>query len=362
MEYISSSESSDNDNYTPESKKLYNYNIRQNLNDNIDSILEKNNYNNIKLCCYNINNEGLYPFLQYYLFKNPLSSLLEFPVLNTLNLHLDTDNLIEIAKGYLFLLLNNYNLDENMVFNGAMVYNEDIYVFFDLTKCNIEMDFIYKNTRIWLCLLDEIVNQMNICNIIISNNVSDFFINNSEFVFLYDKDNIIYETPSVCYVGKNCNKLNYTHLFGVSKSENTAILGPYYYFTNFKNAVKQCDYSDKFDKMGVIRFAIFTGVMKIINNFQNNKNDESLIKKEMLNDQNLNNKYEALTLRISDHDSKWIDKYDSAYIGYNIELDDGSYLKENCLTVVKEYEQQLPLTCHYIDKSSVNLEQNFSIL
>jgi len=78
MEYISSSESSDNDNYTPESKKLYNYNIRQNLNDNIDSILEKNNYNNIKLCCYNINNEGLYPFLQYYLFRIPGIKYIKF--------------------------------------------------------------------------------------------------------------------------------------------------------------------------------------------------------------------------------------------------------------------------------------------
>lgn len=367
MEYISSSssESGDDDNYSPIEEKKYNYNINHLLNDNIDIILESNSYNKIYLCCYEVTNKKnlVCPFLQYYLINDVLNENLTFPDLNLLNINLDTDNLVEYAKGYLFMLFNNnYSLNDTLEYNGAMYYKDDIYLFFDLSKCKIQIDFLFKGSKIWLCLLDEIVNQMNICNIIISNNVSDFFINNSEFVFLYDKDNIIYETPSVCYVGKNCNKLNYTHLFGVSKSENTAILGPYYYFTNFKNAVKQCDYSDKFDKMGVIRFAIFTGVMKIINNFQNNKNDESLIKKEMLNDQNLNNKYEALTLRISDHDSKWIDKYDSAYIGYNIELDDGSYLKENCLTVVKEYEQQLPLTCHYIDKSSVNLEQNFSIL
>ena len=65
--------------------------------------------------------------------------------------------------------------------------------------------------------------------------------------------------------------------------------------------------------MGIIRFAIFTGVMKIITNFESNSNDDSNVKKEMLNDPSLDNKYQALTSRISDHDGKWTDKYDSAY-------------------------------------------------
>jgi len=144
-------------------------------------------------------------------------------------------------------------------------------------------------------------------------------------------------------------------MFGVSKSDNKSILGPHFYFTNFNNAFEQCDYFDKYDKMGIIRFVVFTGVMKIITNSESNYNDESHTKKEMLVDPKLNNKYQALTSRISDHDGKWTDNYDSAYIGYSIELDDGTKLKENCLTVVKNYEQHMPLTCQYIDKNSVLL-------
>ena len=107
--------------------------------------------------------------------------------------------------------------------------------------------------------------------------------------------------------------------------------------------------------------------MKIITNLESNYNDESNVKKEMLIDPKLDNKYQALTSRISDHDGKWTDKYDSAYIGYSIELDDGTKLKENCLTVVKNYEQQLPLTCQYIEKNSVLLSKtnnvnNYSIM
>jgi hypothetical protein len=374
MEYISSSSSSsetdDDDNYTPIEEKKYNYNINHLLNDNIDIILESNSYNKIYLCCYEVNNKKsvLSPFLQYYLINDLLNENLTFPDLNLLNINLDTDNLLEYAKGYLFMLFNNnYSLNDNLEYNGAMYYKDDIYLFFDLSKCKIQIDFLFKSSKIWLCLLDEIVNQQNVCNVQISNKVTNFFVNNSDLVFLYDNEDNMYETPSVCYVGKNWNKLNFTHIFGISKSDNKSILGPYYYFTNFNNATEQCDYSEKYDKMGIIRFAVFTGVMKIITNLESNCNDESYTKKEMLNDPEFDNKYQALTSRISDHDGKWTEKYDSAYLGYSIELDDGTKLKENCLTVVKNYEQQLPLTCQYIDKKSVLLSlqnnvKNYSIM
>ena len=375
MEYISSSSSSgtddeDDNNYTPVEEKKYNYKINHLLNDNIDIILESNSYNKIYICCYQVINKSgtVCPFLQYYLINDVLNEKLVFPNLNLVNINLNNNKLIEIAKEYMFLLLNNYNnFNDDMEYSGAMYYNNDIYLIFDLSKCKIQIDFLIKNSKIWLCLLHEIVNQKNVCNINISNRVTDFFVNNSDLVFLYDNDDNIYETPSVCYVGKNWNRLNFTHTFGVSKSDNKSILGPYYYFTNFNNAVEQCDYSDKYEKMGVIRFAVFTGVIKIITNLESNPNDESNVKKEMLNDPALDNKYEALTSRISDRDGKWTEKYDSAYIGYSIELDDGTKLKENCLTVVKNYEQQLPLTCQYVNKNSVMLSiqnncKNYSIM
>ena len=365
MEYISSSSESEsesetdnvNENIDFSDGKKYKYDFNHLLNDNIDIILESNDYNKIYLCCYEINNNRgkVCPFLQYYLVNDVLNEHLTFPALNIVNINLDTDNLVEMAKGYLFLLFNNnYSVNENLVYNGAMFHKDDIYLFFDLSKCKIQIDFLFKSSKVWLCLMDEIINKSNVCNVNISNKVTDFFVNNSDLVFLWDEENNIYETPTVCYVGKNWNRLNFTHIFGVSKTDNKSILGPHFYFTNFNNAFEQCDYTDKYDKMGVIRFAIFTGVMKIITNLESNIDDESYTKKEMLSDPKLDNKYEALTSRISDHDGKWTEKYDSAYIGYSIELDDGSKVKENCLTVVKNYEQQLPLTCQFVDKNSVS--------
>jgi hypothetical protein len=67
-----------------------------------------------------------------------------------------------------------------------------------------------------------------------------------------------------------------------------------------------------------------------------------------LNDETTN-KFEQLTMRISDYDGKWTDMYDSVQIGI-IELDNGEKLKETPILVVKNYEQQVPLSYHYIDK------------
>ena len=81
-------------------------------------------------------------------------------------------------------------------------------------------------------------------------------------------------------------------------------------------------------------------------------NDESNIKKERLNDLSLDQKYEILTLRISDHDGTWSKSYDSAYLG-NIELDDGSFIKEAPMIVLREYNQQIPLSYHFINKNKL---------
>ena len=80
--------------------------------------------------------------------------------------------------------------------------------------------------------------------------------------------------------------------------------------------------------------------------------DESEIKNQKLNDILFNKNYEIQTLRISDHDGTWTRIYDSVYLG-NQELDDGSFLEETPMIVLKDYNQQIPLSYHFIDKNSL---------
>ena len=337
----------------------YNYKGLKNL-DNTHKI--NINSNNFFICIYQINDSYLYPFLEFLLYND--NDKLIFPKLflpdNLRNFMIFTyksiNNLLNIDKE------NNENID----YKGSLYYENNTYLFFDITKVNMKLNCIYKNSPIWFALIHEIMNQKHVCNINIHPDIRNFFSKNSDFLFLIDKNNKNYEIPWVVYTGKDESKISFTYIFGVSKPDKNEILGPYYYFTNFKNAIKQGGYNDKNVKNikgGIIRFALFTGLMKVKLNSLDDSIDESLIKRELI--QNISDNYENLTLRITDYDGKWAEKHDSVYIG-NLELDNGEKMKETSVYVVKTYEQQVPLTYHYIDTNLLDdtfiSNKNYTIL
>jgi hypothetical protein len=225
-------------------------------------------------------------------------------------------------------------------------------LFFDLTENKVNLYDIYSNSSLWFGLINEIVNHKNICNIKISESVSNFFQENQDFCFLIDDKDCIYELPMVSFISTTEKKLNFTYTFGQTKEDKNQILGPYFYFKDYYTAFEEAGSLIKDNmKMGLVRFAIFTGNVKYIENYPNDQVDESEIKKQRLQDPNLDQNIERLTMRISDHDGKWAYKYDSVYLG-NVELDDGSYLNKQII-VVKEYDQEISLSYHYINKNTL---------
>ena len=71
---------------------------------------------------------------------------------------------------------------------------------------------------------------------------------------------------------------------------NLAFLGPYYYFTDFENAL----YSTNNEKKGLLRFAVFLGKMLVKLNYPEDPVDNSDLKREKLKD----SVKEQLTMRI----------------------------------------------------------------
>ena len=191
--------------------------------------------------------------------------------------------------------------------------------------------------------------------------------------YLQNRQNKNYVLPVVAYVARDDPKLHFTFVFGVSKSLNTSILGAYYYFNNYKNSFhpnsgmimnhdgpassNTHNLSQTLFARGIIRFALFIEKTKIIQNLPNDPIDNSEIKKKRSQDNLLNINHETLVSRISDHNGKWTAEYDSAYIG-NILLDDGNYIKDTPITVIRDYDQQVPLSYHYIPNLSHNTTLN----
>jgi hypothetical protein len=355
----------------------YNYPIKNILVKDFDSFVDPGDYSQIILCVYKINTSGKYPFLQFLLSNNGFGSfgLPVLPIYSSFN----KNNLLSYSNVFLSGILQVVDFEDfssKIVFDGFYEYLNDLYLFFDISKVELNMSESYSYDACRFALTDEITNHRDICNMRINDDTVMFFLKNKSINYIYDDKNEAYEIPIVGYVGKpTSEKTKFVSVFGESAKNKSAILGPYYYFTDFNHAIRQGGWSQNYkpeymyDKLitdndngrylkgGIVRFALFGGKTKYIENMPNDPNDESEIKKQRLQDPNLNYNHEILTLRISDHDGLWTNNYDSAYLS-NIELDDGSLLQEIPMLVIKDYNQQIPLSFHYIDKTKLHEKFN----
>ena len=308
-------------------------------------------YDNIYICSYNVNTDGKYPFLRFLLSKPFINAKLSFPQMFLLT-NVNSSDFLDHVQSYLYrlLMIEDTSYNKCADFNGYYEYNNDLYVFFDVTKCKLNINDIYKSNHLWLALIDEIVTYRNVCNMPVEFDVVNFLSSNEELCFLVDENEENYEIPIVSYVEKPENALNFTFIFGEPKTNKNSLLGPFYYFKDFNAAFKNGGH--KSEKNGIVRFALFVGNTKFIENNLNDNSDDSEITAQRLRDENLNQNKEYLTIRIADRDGKWSQDYDSAYLGC-IELDNGEFMNEHSI-VVKEYNQQIPLSYHYIDKLSLH--------
>ena len=331
--------------YEPVQPNFYNYNFKNKLIDNIDNYLSSNTLNTIKILAYEVNNDGVYPFLQILLVQDILySNNLVLPYINVSSV--GSNEIYSSVKNVLKNLNLSDNMElfiENMELNGYYIYKDELIIVIDLTKSKVNLnDF---DSIVKLALVSEILNRNDICSVSIDNDVYSFFLNNYDCCVLKNEKNEIYESPIVGYVYKKNKNLNFTYVFGETKQQSPAILGPYYYFTNYYNAIIELNNNIEFNS-GVVRFAIFTKKTKYIENLPNDNIDTSEIKKIKLEDDMTNKNLERLTMRITDYDGNWAEIYDSCYLGH-IELDNGECLKNTPINAIKEYNQQIPLSFHY---------------
>jgi hypothetical protein len=354
-----------------------NYEAINQLSKNIDNELFSNLFTNINICAYQILNKEKNPFLQFLLYNDTNNTTLSFPSIDILTIAqiIDISNTQKLLD-YIPCFFTPFRIEdaqsnvsnppsapERGLLNEKLcktlinkldilmgfhldTKSKTIFVFYDFTNCNLCLDLFYSNSKFCLALVDEIINKQHVCNIKIHNNTSNFFLLNQQFISLTNKNGEKIEHPVACYVGKELNEVSFTYFLGLSKIDTEdAILGPYYYFTNFKNALHVV-------KGGIIRFAVFLGKMLVKLNYPEDSIDNSAIKREKITGSNHN---EQLTMRITDYDGLWSRKYDSCFIG-NIKLDNGDILNYGPIFVVKNYEQYYPLSYHFTNNNNTGIK------
>jgi len=170
----------ENDTYTPPEPIMYNYKANFRTIDDCEGVDLDKPYDTIYICAYNVNTDGKDPFLRYLLTDQiGGDEKIEFPMVPILSTIQDMNTCVAHAYLCLVGLLMTNGYDKNMdqiTFSGYYTFNGSIYLFYDITKCNIQICDIYRNNNCWMALIDEIVNHKHLCNIPIDESVVELFL------------------------------------------------------------------------------------------------------------------------------------------------------------------------------------------
>ena len=268
----------------------------------------------LSICLYVIN-EATDSFLEFLLYKEKDSlELLKFKYEGT----------VPSKEGNAILNSIFNEFDEEINYTGHI----NNILFYEMYVDYGYISYKRLKDKYWLVLVDEIVNKKKSLNFDISKNVINIFLRNKNLLFLIDKNNKILASPVVGHYGNHYNKILSVSVFGVPKASVKASRGPFYYYSGFDTALRYAiwtydykaysinnipitDKKGKYNRGGIVKFAIFPERCNIISNVDK---------------------------------IEWVNDYDSIIY----------YKSDKINYVINKYKKQLPLSYYSINTDAVS--------
>jgi hypothetical protein len=343
------------------------------------------------LCCYRINNTLHLPFLEYLFYKQPNFSskvtkeknkdgyeLMVLPTIRYKNNTITVQNTIENG------ILKYINKDLSIFnYKGYIKHDDKIFVFYSMNFYK-SIPFMKRKSQFWWVLIDEIVNTKSILNFNIENIAYNLFIKNPKLLYLTTdneeyrvkyKSNII-ENPTALYHGTYHTLTDKVAHLGLKKCYMYCMNGFYYYFGTYRKSIRYAgwtstyrqkviknedgttitigDSTGKYDKGGIVRFAVFLGNTKALLNHPLDTDDKSKLYYRRIEKDIRNKIREDVVLKLHDHDGKWYNEenFDSIYVG-QAKLSNGRLFMSNPEFVVGTSNSFTALTYHNLDMNSL---------
>jgi hypothetical protein len=227
----------------------YTYFLESHANKNIsiDDIYNENIVNMIHFICYNVNTDSKYPFLEFMMEKVPFcNNFVKEQFIMPYILFSDVKKSIhELVLEKVKLSLKNMGCDNNNVNSNmykGICYDNDgkPYAVVNITGIELSSIHLKRNSLIWMILASEIINKKNVCNINVDEDVTKLFIEIPELGILRNnKNNYPFLIPDAVYTGDESKIVEFNSLFGVRKMKEYDSCGEYFYFFKcFEDATK----------------------------------------------------------------------------------------------------------------------------
>ena len=301
------------------------------------------------------------PFLQYLLYKyteskKPVSNLCIFPFEKY-----KTGNILNIGKKIIKTIFNTVYTPLGYIQN-----NDGIFLFYQIDFLGMlvrESAYRDKPHFLWTTI-HEICNTRKFITFPIHNSVSNLFYTNPKLIYLKDKNKKCIEIPTIGYVGDSVELLNYIATFQI-KSSTLRTFGPYYYFTDFNQAIRRGGWSSNYEKRevfnksitdengkfhqgGMVRFAIFLGNNRVV---LDRKTDPIMPYIRISDKLTPLTKDEITWLKKGK--GKWTKTYDSLLISNFKNINRSGYFWPGTGYILKKYNSFTSLSIHLIDTSTL---------
>jgi hypothetical protein len=224
---------------------------------------------------------------------------------------------------------------------------------------------LYDNQPHYLwTLIDEICNHKKYITAPIHKSVSNLFYKNPKLIYLKNKEKKCIETPQVCYYGESQELLNYIAVIGI-KSSSIRLFGPYYYFNDFKQAIRRASWTANYESRsvfnnsisdengknkqgGVVRFAVFLGNYRVV---LDRKSDT--LKKTITSFDSVNKPSKNALDKIKKIKGKWTEEYDSLMISNYKNNNRSGYFWAGTGYILKKFNAFTSLSVHLVDNTTL---------
>lgn len=229
--------------------------------------------------CYHISYIDDYPFLQIMVNKicnnnsNNVVDIKEEFILPSIILNEERNSISKLLINDVKSYLQKIHCDSNSLnleaYKGIISDGENMYALVNISNLDIKYLYLTAAIKTWFVLTTEIINTKTVCNIPISEMVTNLFIKNSDLGVLRKKNlTSIYSCPDVVYSGSDYKKSELNVIFGPDKAILYDMDIPYYpFFNTFGNAVIAGGWLQAYeDIVDLNQISLFNTKKKMIDN------------------------------------------------------------------------------------------------
>lgn len=329
--------------------------------------IKNKQYKSIFFCIYRIvGSENKDKFIQYLLYKYPKkqNDTFSFPFVK----YNAKKGVERQLKDFMFQTLH---ISKIMGWNmkGFIESMGDIFIFVKLQsslgKFSNQKNHKKRDNKLWWTLIDEICNHRKILNFPIHKTVTSLFLHNPLIIYLRDAEGRNKPIPRALFYGNAAQMIPFNFVFGPKQEDVNANYGPYYYMGSYKKAIRYgawspyykeekgrgepiTDANGKWDRGGIVRYAVYLGDnIKVLLNHPLDANT-------YIPEANIIRKILPFKAKIVDPLGIWAQKYSSLYYG-KMKMNDikGGVWRATPGWVTQNFNQQIPLTFHFIDKKTL---------